>query len=129
MTLDQRRRRLGLGVGICGASVAALIIAALAGVERHITLCSSLPLWPSLGILIGQLTGVRGKIKIFGPDKLEDSEPASRKALAAALAALIVVPAIGCAVAVRLPAVWPMAYLGRALDHASRSLLAARHIP
>ena len=104
MTLDQRRRRLRLGVGICAVAMAALIVAALAGVERHITLFSSMPLWPFIGVLAGQLTRVHGRIAVHGPDQLEEPKPASRKAIAAGLCALIVVLAIGSAIAVRAPA-------------------------
>lgn len=102
MTLDQRRRRLRLGVGICAISIAALIVAALSDFERHITLISSMPVWPALGVLAGQWASVNSKIAIYGPDHLEQHWPVPSKALAAGLCALVVVLATGGIIATRV---------------------------
>ena len=102
MTLDQRRRRLRLGVVICAISIAALIVAALTGWGRHITLVSSMPLWPALGVLAGQWASVNSKIAVYGPDHLELPKPSSRMALAVAISALVALLAIGGLLATRV---------------------------
>ena len=103
MTLEQRRRRLRLGVGVCAISIAVLTVAALTGFERHITLVSSMPLWPALGVLAGQWASVNSKIAIHGPDHSEFHRPVSRTAVAMALCAMIAMLAIGGIVAMRVP--------------------------
>lgn len=102
MTLDQRRRRLRLGLGLCATAIGGLVVAWLAGVDRHISLISSMPLWPAVAILAGQLSSVRAKIAVHGPDAPEEGKPASRTAIAAALGVLIVVLAVGGMVALRV---------------------------
>lgn len=102
MTLDQRRCRLRLGVVICAISIAALIVAAVTGWERHITLVSSMPLWPALGVLAGQWASVNSKIAVYGPDQLEVLKLRSRMALAVAISALVALLAIGGILSMRV---------------------------
>ena len=102
MTLDQRRRRLLLGIAIVSAAMVAFVVAAFMGPERHITIMSSWPLWPTLAVLVGQWARVRENIRVHGPDYLEKDSRPSRMVIAAAIGALIVVVAIGVALALRL---------------------------
>lgn len=102
MTLDQRRRRLRFGVVICAVSTAALVVVAATGWERHITLVSSMPLWPAIGVLAGQWASVNSKIAVYGPDHLEMQKPSSHVALAVAISALIALLAIGVLLAMRV---------------------------
>ena len=102
MTLDQRCRRLRLGLGFCAAAIGGFGVAWLAGVDRHISLISSMPLWPTVAVLAGQWRSVRAKIAVHGPDAPEEGKPASRTAIAAALGVLIVVLAVGGMVALRV---------------------------
>ena len=102
MTLDQRRRRLRLGLGLCAAAVGGSLVAWYTGLDRHISLISSMTLWPAVAVLAGQWSSVRAKIALHGPDALEEGKPASRTAIAAALGVLILVLAVGGMVALRV---------------------------
>ena len=102
MTLDQRRRRLRLGLGLCAAAIGGFVAAWLAGIDRHISLISSMSLWPTIAILAGQWRSVRAKIAVHGPDAPEEGKPVSRTAIAAALGALIFVLTVGSMVALRV---------------------------
>ncbi len=95
MTLNQRRHRLLFGIALCVVAISVLTIVALTGVERHVTLMSSMPLWPTVAILVGQWTRVRANIATYGPDRPEEIAPVSRKLLAAAAVGLFLVLAFG----------------------------------
>lgn len=101
MTLDQRRRRLRLGLGLCALAVSGFIAAWALGVDRHFSPISSMPLWPAIAVLAGQWSSVRAKIAEYGPDALEEEKPPSPRRSAAALGVLFVVLAIGGIVASR----------------------------
>ena len=104
MTLDQRRRRLLFGMAFFAVVIAGFVGAALAGVERHLTLFSSWPIWPTVGIFVVQWIQVRAEIRKHGPDQLEQAAPVSRKVLAAALCGLAISAAIGVVFLWRVPA-------------------------
>ena len=101
MTLDQRRRRLQLGIAICLIAIAAFFVAAMVGVNRHITLMSGMPLWPSLAILTGQWMSVRAGIIKYGPDCSETQTLAPRKITAAAIGVATLILAIGAFMLIR----------------------------
>ncbi|GAC1585450.1 MAG: hypothetical protein NVS3B5_19850 [Sphingomicrobium sp.] len=99
MTLGERRYRIGLGIGLCMVAIGGFVAAWTAGVDRHITLISSMPLWPATAVLAGQWARVRAQIAIDGPDQPEPYKPESRKALLALIFAIVVVVGIGAFVA------------------------------
>ena len=103
MTLEQRRRRLSLGLAICAVANFGLVAAWLGGVSRHFSLIASMPLWLAIAVLSGQLISIREKIAVQGPDALEVEKPRSRKALVVAIASVVVVLAIGVIIAARIP--------------------------
>lgn len=103
MTLAQRRRRLLAGIAICGATVGGLVIAAILGIDRHITFVSSMGLWPALAILTGQWSRVRVAIAKSGPDYPERHEPLSRKTVAAGFLTILIIFAVGAFLALQIP--------------------------
>lgn len=104
MTLGERRRRIGFGIGLCLVAIGGFVAAWLAGLDRHISLLSSMPLWPATAVLAGQWVRIRVLIAIEGPDQIELHKAASRKALLAGMFAVVVVILIGAFLAMRLAA-------------------------
>lgn len=95
ISLERQRRRLLLGIAFFSIIIAAFLAVALMGLNRHITLMTSLVIWPTLVIFIVQWARVRTEISKHGPDQLEERVLASGKLLAIAIGALIVAVAIG----------------------------------
>ena len=98
MTLAKRRRRILFGIAIIVAGIAAFVLAAFAGVSRHITLLSSLPLWPATGVLVGQWVRIRADIREHEPDYQVSTQPAG-KSFVVAMIGILAVVAIGVAFA------------------------------
>lgn len=95
MTLKQRRRRLLIGLAICGIALIVIVTFGPSGVDQSVALISIMPLAIPVSVIAGQLLSIRAKIAAHGPDALEEEKPVSRTALLVGVAAIILAVAIG----------------------------------